>query len=386
MVKIQIRMNIRMRTFITITFFISVAIGIFINNVRQRIHIISVLESNGCRIWFQDEYTFRVNQISDGVIAKKDVKNQRDHFPYGLIHNYFKTCEVIHVDPSEFMNSKYEGEMPEIPDQILQLIGNFKEIKVLRFDNIGGLHKGRLRFLKKLNNLVKLTINQTDINSDELKYLEGNASLQILSITGIDNADNSLNYICNIPNLKWLEIKDDDRGVTDAGITKLKYLRKLSGLYIPLSEISDKGILSITNNFKISLLYVNGKGITNSGIRLLGKLKTINHLYIRSPNINDDTLILLSKGNPNIQSLLLFQANLSDRSIPYIIHMKELTDIQLNSRDEPNEIGFTDEGLLRLIVLKKLRRLSISYAKNLTNNGINTYKMFMPGVEFNNDR
>jgi hypothetical protein len=126
----------------------------------------------------------------------------------------------------------------------------------------------------RLDRLVNLNLNHSDVNDASLAHLRGLTSLRGL----------------------WL---NNDR-ITDAGLVHLKRLTGLQGLYLGCTLITDSGLAHLEGLTNLTELSIHTTKVTDSGLVHLRRMTKLRTLRMRGTAVTDAGLEDLKTFLPGI--------------------------------------------------------------------------------------
>lgn len=221
---------------------------------------------------------------------------------------------------------------PPAPAWLRRAIGDefFQEVTAVSFHGVKMLWTGDvLAPIDDLDHLLSLTLSGRAIAPTDLEWIGRSRSLRILELRQADINDSGLSILANARRLRRLDIGFSDR-VTDAGLASLRGLLELE-------------------EFSISGARLNGPGLAH-----LADLPALRSLRLGSCQIDDACLASLL-GLERLQELDLFYGTFTDAGMGYLEGLTGLESLKLKYALE-----FTDDGLIHLRALHRLKRLDLS--------------------------
>ena len=233
-------------------------------------------------------------------------------------------------------------------------------------DHIGDAGLAHLRELPRLQYLLLCSNNFTDAGLIHVKEI---TSLRILSLPeGLCQiTDAGLISISNMPSLEnlYLDVKGP---ITDNGLAHLSKMRSLKKLHLSRSQVTDRGLAYLAQIKTLEHLDLpqEQKGITDKGITCLGELPNLRQLAISrihyiDPKMNKDYytdkgLEALVKCR-NLEELSIGSIGVTDAGMDHIAKLANLKWLNLFGCE-----NVTDAGLVKLTALTSLRNLHITSA------------------------
>ncbi|MBN2181815.1 MAG: hypothetical protein JW715_07855 [Sedimentisphaerales bacterium] len=314
---------------------------------------------------------------------------------------------------SLILSPRWSSGIKSPSDECMPYVAHLRGLRILNLSEDGITSRG-LKFLTTLNSLEQLYA-PGGLTNDGLSEIASLSSLKALYIGSHNLTNADLANLAKLPLLEELDLAGRGR-VNDAGLIHLAKLPRLSYLMLGGENFTDNGIAHLKNCPSLRILnlgYLNqltdeavihlseipqlericfhsSPNITNAGIIHLTKLKFLTMLDIKNAKVTDKGLIHLAKiktlenltlpdigitdaGVEHITQLqnlrYLWVAThssspLTDKSLQYISTLKNLEELHTRGS------GFSSEGTKHIAKLDKLRQLSISGSKRLTDDAL----------------
>ena len=218
------------------------------------------------------------------------------------------------------------------------------------------LRDEHLRELAGLPWLAELNLSKAPIGDEGMRYLGLVKHLSRLVLNKTNVSDNGLAHLSESTQLEWLSLHDT-RNITGSGFVHLGKLRKLTGLGLTRSGITDLGIkLGIPGIKKMSnlkFLCLSQTQISDAGLVQFKKLSQPLDLSLDQTKISDRGIASL-KAMDNLKAVDLAGTAITDEGCTQLAEINTLQGLRL---------GYTEvtlKGLTKLKQLPELRRLEIS--------------------------
>ena len=152
-----------------------------------------------------------------------------------------------------------------------------------------------LRHVSGLAHILKLHLNDSQIDDDGLTHLHGLTGLVRLDLTNTKITDTGLANLPDLPNL--LTINLEGTKITDEGLQHLTKFRKLDALDLP-AQIKGPGLRYLKNLPLLGALSLADDGIIDdAGLVHIYELKQLRS--VRIPNVN-----VTDKGEEELQKAM----------------------------------------------------------------------------------
>jgi hypothetical protein len=147
----------------------------------------------------------------------------------------------------------------------------------------------------------------------------------------------------------------DAGNITDASIQEIAKLPGVLELYLNEAPVTDESLAKLAALKELRILNLSHTRVSDSGLRALSELHHLEVLELSGTSIGDDTLALIVKSNPGLQTLMLAKTHVTGASLQVIRHLKTLEVLDLAGcpidDDDLEQIG--DLRRLRSLVLAK---------------------------------
>ncbi|MDB5340163.1 MAG: inlA 5 [Planctomycetaceae bacterium] len=140
--------------------------------------------------------------------------------------------------------------------------------------------------------------------------------------------------------------------VTDEGLSVLRELRNLSGLWVQAKGVTDAGIAHLSG---LSLFHLNltGTSVTDAGLDHLKSMTSLGYLDLSETRITDAGLVHLT-GLSALESLNLNDTRITAAGLPYLATLKNLKYLHLGGT------RVRDDSIPELIRMTNLDSLDLS--------------------------
>lgn len=108
--------------------------------------------------------------------------------------------------------------------------------------------------------------------------------VRTLYVTGDNVDDKALAYVGQLVDLEELGVHGP---ITNSGLQYLEKLKRLRGLSLSWTAISDDGLVHLSMLSDLWVLDLGGTKITDDGLKHLAKLKNLTRLYIENTTVTD---------------------------------------------------------------------------------------------------
>jgi len=270
-----------------------------------------------------------------------------------------------------------------------------------------GISDKDLDLFKKLPNLKTLSLENSQVTNDGLKFLEFVPQLQDLGLrrcTEIDDAglaalkflphlqrlgllytrttNAGLEHVAPLHDLKVLDLRGCTQ-ISDAGLVHLEGLTNLVDLKLRTYSVTDAGMKSLGKLHKLRVLSLEDCSVGDAGMAELKSLKDLRSLNVMRTVVGDD-------GLANFAEMKLVDLSLRDTavsgagldslkaSIPTLTHLN-LSETRIDNDGVAHIAPFTklqdlnlwnasldDEGLKVLAGLTDLRDLNLEACRTIT--------------------
>ncbi len=223
---------------------------------------------------------------------------------------------------------------PNLYDKDMELLTKEPDVKRIAVgitDNITGM--GFKHFLNR--GLVSVAVQSTGLTDEGLAEIAKMKTLEELRLSLCSN-------------------------LTTKGIKSITTLPKLDNLHLTFMKIPDGSFEEISKIKTLSsLAFYNAKNIKVSDVQLLSKLPNLEYLDLSSTNLNNDVIPVLSKFK-SLDNLRLGNLNLNDENLEELSKIKNLTHLGLAQN------AITDAGLEKLDKCKHLEVLVLDHCDRIS--------------------
>ncbi len=187
---------------------------------------------------------------------------------------------------------------------------------------------------------------KTEVDLDSSKVNEPSAELFFRSLPDVGvkkskedllveldlrNCDNA--WLENVSRLKELQnlksLKAKSKLLNDEALSQICKCTALGALTLQECSISDVGCLELANLTNLKELSLFAAPITGKGLRGISTLKALKKLNLHGTLVGDEDLPLALTGFESLQSLELSETSVGDASIPKIMELPKLDDLNL---------------------------------------------------------
>jgi hypothetical protein len=170
---------------------------------------------------------------------------------------------------------------------------------------------------------------------------------------GVD--DDGIGAIAKIHALRRLLLKDPK--VSGGGLAELRNASRLDSLILEGANVTDETICRINELSQLRTLRLHRTNVSSRGLKPLVELEQLRSLDLFVPSrIDDESLAYISQ-SPNLESLSLIGATITDAGAIDLPRLQSLKELTLYGA------SITDFGLERLTDLPLLRKLNLAHTK-----------------------
>lgn len=159
---------------------------------------------------------------------------------------------------------------------------------------------------------IKMPRKATD---EDLRIVEGLASLESLSISRAQITDEGLKHLRGLSNLEWLWILDSN--ITGAGLTGLRDSTKLKRVWLYNTRFNDDGLRNLSGLTSLLYLDLRGTDVSDEGLKHLEGLLFLESLSLDGTRISDRGLKHLP-GLVGLRRVYLQNTAVSQGGIEYL--------------------------------------------------------------------
>ena len=190
-------------------------------------------------------------------------------------------------------------------------------------------------------------------------------------VTNVDYATAETDdALAQLAGLSRLDRVGCGRETTDAGLTFIKDLRHLQGIFINSTKITDAGLQNLEGLTQLRILYLGHTQITDSGLKHLSGLTQLQSLNLEDTRITGVGLAHLT-GLTRLQVLGLSKTRVGDAGIEHLKGFGQLQDLYLA------ETQVTDSGVEQLKGLTNLKSLDLRVTA-VTDDGMMSLRRALP--------
>ncbi|KAJ8010161.1 hypothetical protein DPEC_G00072110 [Dallia pectoralis] len=218
--------------------------------------------------------------------------------------------------------------------------------------------------LAQLPGLQTLYLDGTGISESSLEHLATHLTLSALSLAGISTADGN-HALQIISGLKLTYLNLPGRhSVTDAGITFLSQLSRLSELDLTdYTNVTDQGVTQLATMTRLKKLSLSNTQVTDMALPSLCSLKELLELCLDRTAVTSRGVAALVTGLPHLQVLGLASTQVGDTVVRRgLVHCVQLVKLNLS------HTRITDHGLKPLRCMR-LNQLNLD-CSGVTHSGI----------------
>jgi hypothetical protein len=172
--------------------------------------------------------------------------------------------------------------------------------------------------------------------------------------------DEGMKYLKEFPNARTVGIHGQ---VTDAGMVHIKDVPRLEELTLGQSNVSNTGLWHVGQLTGLRKLYLRSDTISDDGLQYIGNLSELDRLGLCGVDVSDAGLVHL-KGLTNLTGLWIVDTNISGTGLENLSELPGLDNLRIRAAP------ITDSGLGGLRALTRLRRLSLSDTRAVTDVGL----------------
>jgi hypothetical protein len=151
----------------------------------------------------------------------------------------------------------------------LDFSGHVVSVNLSRVNLSRGKSDAVLAQVGRLNRIVNLNLNRSDVTDASLSHLKGLPSLRGLWLNNNRISDAGLVHLKGLTNLQALCL--GYTGITDAGLAHLEGMTNLTELDLRSTKVTDAGLVHLRRMTKLKKLQLHGTGVTKAGVEELMK-------------------------------------------------------------------------------------------------------------------
>lgn len=243
-------------------------------------------------------------------------------------------------------------DVTKVTDGGLKFLRDCSQLEVLFLHGTSVSDAGLsyVKYWPKLRNLI-VQIN----GGSGLIYLKNHPSLEILEWAGPTHiTDREMMHLQDCVKLKKLAIGGN---YTDTGIEYLKKCNRLQFLSLFSAELTDKTLASIAKNHPELIEFGAGAGeFTDAGLSQLNDLKKLTAINLVSDRITDQGISNL-RILENLVSVDIYSSSLTDASLKHLAKLPNLYGLRLDNSN------ISDNCVEYLGKMKALRYLNLNHTK-----------------------
>ena len=179
-----------------------------------------------------------------------------------------------------------------------------------------------LAHLKDLSKLTMLNLDSSNVSDAGLEHFRNLKALTVLNMYGANVSDEGVVHLQDLQELRRLGLGGGTK-VTDAGLVRLKTLRKLTNLFLDGTRVTDAGLHHLKDLKHLTELDLGATAVTDAGLVHLKDIKKLNSLSLHHTQATDATLKLL-KSVPAMTILNLDGTKVTDRGLENLHALKSL--------------------------------------------------------------
>ena len=153
--------------------------------------------------------------------------------------------------------------------------------------------------LRKLDNLLLLSVRQTEIDDEGLSQIEGIVSIRLLRLNHTNVTNKGLRHIDRMPDLIMLYLTGTK--ITDDALDHLRPLKKLVALKLSETDITDTNLSLLEGFPDLQYLALESTDITDKGVKSLKKLDSLAYVNLTDTDISPAGLLELRQALPNCE-------------------------------------------------------------------------------------
>lgn len=215
---------------------------------------------------------------------------------------------------------------------------------VTQLDLAPGLTDAAFVNLQGMSSLERLTIENSSIQGDGLKYLSGMKHLASLTMCRCEIGENAFAYLPDLPALTQLNLQITT--VSDADLESIAKLTALVDLSLAHSKVVGPGLRFLHALPELKTLSLYYSPITDDGLSHISTLSALESLDLSGTQVGDAGIAHLT-GLPKLSAVHLKATRVTDTAIPLLGRCPSLTFADVD------ETEVTLEGTK---LFKKLRR------------------------------
>jgi len=213
-----------------------------------------------------------------------------------------------------------------ISDQLLEMVGGLRHLKVLDIRGGAKFHDGQLRCIGKVKSLTEFYLDGPTTGSG-LVYLLGCVNLKKLRMRVCVENLCFLNYFNHLESFEILKDSFCSRAMKQIALADR--LRELSLDNGNRNHPVDKTLSHLTHHTQLETLKIwNCPTITDVALETIGKLENLKALLINKGKIHDDGVRYLT-ACCHLEQLELDKTNMTDKGLRSLMRIPHLTHLTL---------------------------------------------------------
>lgn len=206
-----------------------------------------------------------------------------------------------------------------------------------------------LQRIASASQLVRLDLDDSPLQNDQLRYLAGLRDLQELSLNGTQVTDAGLVHLAELP-LRVLRLGRTQ--VDGTGFDALN-ARTLRFIQLGTTKVAAEGFARLARFESLTYLDVAGAKIGDTDLAMLEGMPNLNFLHLGWTRVEGPGLAHIAR-LPNLQRLILMKSLIDDRALEHLAGMGQLRMLNLQAT------AVSDQGLPQLGQLPQLQDLILT--------------------------
>jgi hypothetical protein len=145
--------------------------------------------------------------------------------------------------------------------------------------------------LEHFDQLEEVSLGETQITSETLRYVGKQAKLFHLTISETNVDDSGMRHLEQLKELKRLFV--GNTRLTSAGLGSIAKITSLQSLLLNDTQVDDEGLHQLTPLENLEVLRLDGTQVTNAGMVHIAKLKSLKTLYVHRTKVDENGLAAL---------------------------------------------------------------------------------------------
>lgn len=236
-------------------------------------------------------------------------------------------------------------------DEVCQLISRI-DVEQIDLSNPSVSDEG-LKYIGRMNSLTKLELSNCNVSDRGITFLQNLKNIEILQLSKTKITDKALDVLKNFKHLRSLELFYTP--VTDSGIAKLKELPLVEIGLMGCPDVTDKVLEPLAARGRLTHVNVSDTAISDRGLTCLRVCKDLDTLRVSDcKGVTDATVAFVADKIPNLHHLDISGTSATNKSIPAILRLKKLSDLEICA------LRFTDSDVAPLRSLTNVTKLDLS--------------------------